>query len=56
MGGYIIVMTCDVGERVKGSVMSHTSHQWKGTINSQIHEFGPNSCCQLAVCVRTRNI
>ena len=34
---YIIVTTCDVGEGVKGSVTSHTSHLWKGTIDNQIH-------------------
>jgi len=36
---YIIVTTCDVGKGggVKGSVTSHTSHLWKGTIDSQIH-------------------
>jgi len=36
--GHIIVTTSDVGEGgVKGSVTSHTSHVWKGTIDSQIH-------------------
>ena len=28
---------CRGGGRVKGSVTSHTSHLWKGTIDSQIH-------------------
>jgi len=36
-GVYIIVTTCDVGEGVKGSVTSHASHLWKGTIDSQIY-------------------
>jgi len=36
--GFNFVTTCDVGEAgVKGSVTSHTSHLWKGTIDSQIH-------------------
>jgi len=33
----IIVTTCDIGEGVKGSVTSRTSHLWKDTIDSQIH-------------------
>jgi len=40
-GVYIIVTTCDVEEGNLKSVTSHTSHLWKGTIDSQIH--GANS-------------
>jgi len=42
-GVHIIVTTCDVGEwgEVTGSVTSHMSHLWKGTIqvtiDRQIH-------------------
>jgi len=48
-GVYIIVTTCDAGEEGKGSVASHTSRKER-------HKRQPNSCCQLAVCVRTRNV